>query len=154
MLWKLVEWEGGLQTVDIPGGRWRRVRHIWKQERKDGRKDILVPLRVSWVEGLRPSDSDQPRKRWEGSRLDFMIPFSFQSPPHFPHPCSFSKIILMGNCMTYGCCWLPLPEVWDDPFIKKEAFLAFALPVSLMIRTYLRTGYGEWGYLTICLFSK
>lgn len=61
-----------------------------------------------------------------------MTPFSFQSLPLSPSLFLFPKIIPMGNCMTHGCCWLPLPEVrGDDPFIKKEAFLAFALPVSL-----------------------
>lgn len=61
-----------------------------------------------------------------------MIPFSFQSLPLSPSLFLFPKIIPMGNCMTHGCCWLPLPEVCgDDPFIKKEAFLAFALPLPL-----------------------
>ena len=134
-----------INAVEISGaGRWAfrlliflgldggAVAHLKTRNGKDGRKDILVPLRVSWVEALRPPHQISPRERWEGSSLTPMIPFSFQSLPLSPSLFLFPKIIPMGNCMTHGCCWLPLPEVCgDDPFIKKEAFLALALPVSL-----------------------
>lgn len=82
----------GLQTLLLFLGVGRgAVAHLKTSNGKDGRKDILVPLRVSWVEGLRPPDQISPPGKMGRKQPDPHDSLLLSIPPTLPILVPFSK---------------------------------------------------------------
>lgn len=82
--------------------------------------------------GPQASRPDQPPEKMRRKQPDPHDSLLLPIPPTFPILVPFSKNYSDGELYDPWLLLIAPPRsMWDDPFIKKEAFLAFALPVSL-----------------------